>query len=190
MTTPTKIALSALGLGIAFDYLFFEQMRFGLNLPVAEVLFLAMSFWISLWTKHHLSRRAWVAAGFAFAYSAVFAVWTGSFGLTIAFFGFFISNLLFIVFALGHSGQWRHPFEILSTGTLELGWKLLSRLTIFRELRSKRFTARQNAMVKGLVILIPIFLLFVALFSSADVLFRSYTGDVFSKLNLLFEPEH
>ncbi|MFA4845403.1 MAG: hypothetical protein WC654_02505 [Patescibacteria group bacterium] len=39
MTTPTKIFLSALGLGIVFDYLFFEMMRFGINLPVAEVFF-------------------------------------------------------------------------------------------------------------------------------------------------------
>ena len=190
MTTPIKIFLSALGLGIIFDYLFFEMMRVGINLPLAQVLFLAVSFGLAKWTKHKLPRRAWIAAGFALAYSAVFAVWTGSFGLTIAFLGFFISNLLFIAFSLGHHGQWRHPFDILATGTIELGWKLLSRLSIFRELRSKRFTLRQNAIVKGVIILLPILLLFIALFASADLLFRSFTDEVFSTLNVIFEPEY
>lgn len=88
----------------------------------------------------------------------------------------------------GPSRTLRHPFEILSTGTIELGWKLLSRLSIFHELRSKRFTPRQNAIAKGVIILLPILLLFIALFASADILFRVFTGDVFSKLNVIFEP--
>ncbi|MBI5793656.1 DUF4173 domain-containing protein [Candidatus Uhrbacteria bacterium] len=188
MTLPTKIFLCALALGIAFDNLFFDRQGFGINLLLGQVLFLAVSFGLSKWTGHKLPKRAWIAGGFALGYSAVFAVWTGSFGLTIAFLGFFISNLLFISFALGHHGRWLHPFEIVATGTLELGWKLLSRLSIFRELRLKRLSSRQNAVLKGVVILIPILLIFMALFASADVLFRSYTDEIFSTLNVIFEP--
>jgi len=120
----------------------------------------------------------------------VFAVWTGGFGLTIAFLGFFISNLLFIVFALGHHGRWLHPFEIVATGTLELGWKLLSRLSILRELRLKHLTSRQNAILKGVMILIPILLIFISLFASADLLFRVFSDEVFMRLNVIFEPDY
>ncbi|MBI4437489.1 DUF4173 domain-containing protein [Candidatus Uhrbacteria bacterium] len=189
MTTPAKVFLSALGLGIAFDYFFFDLSRVGVNLPVAEILFLTVSLLLARWTGHVLPVRAWVAAGFAVAFSAVFAVWTGSLGLTVTFFGCLISNLLFIVFALGHRGDWRHPFEILSAGTLELGWKLFSRLSIVRELRIKRLASRESALIKGLVVLIPILLIFIALFASADLLFRVFSDEVFMRFNIIFEPD-
>jgi hypothetical protein len=173
MKLPVKIALIALGLGLIFDLLLWRTSFLGLNILIAELLFLGSSFWIAKMAGHVLPKRAIVAGCFAIAYSATFVIWTSMIGSNVSLIGFLISNLLFVTFAIGHEGRWRHPFDIFWSGTFETGSRLMRRLHIVSELRPTRATDRQMAIIKGAVILVPILCVFILIFASADAVFRT-----------------
>lgn len=179
MKLPFKIAIIGLGLGLLFDWLFFETGRLGINLLIAELLFLGGSYLVAKVSGHRLPHRADLAAVFALAFAGTFALWTSSYGLTVGFLGFLIANLLFIAFAIGHEAHFYHPLEIAFAGTFDLSIRLLSRFNIFSQLKPSRVTLRQSSIIKGLIFLAPIFLIFIALFASADAVFASYLGDIF-----------
>jgi hypothetical protein len=182
MKLPFKIALIGLGLGLLFDQLFYGANGLGINILIAEMLFLGGSYLAARLGNHVLPRRAYLAAGFALAFAATFAVWTSDYGLAVSFVGFLVANLLFVVFAIGHEARWHHPLEIFFTGTFDLGMRLMSRLNIISHLKPEKVTFRQSSLFRGLIILTPIFLIFVAIFAGADAAFAWYIRNFFEWL--------
>lgn len=177
MKLPLKIALIGLVLGLLFDWLFYETDRIGLNLLIAEALFIGASYLVAKLGEHRLPHRAHIAAGFALAYAGTFAIWTSSYGLTVSGFGFLIANLLFVIFAIGHEAHFYHPLDVFFTGTFDLGMRLMSRLNIISHLKPEKVTLRQSSIFRGVIFSVPILLIFIGIFASADAVFASYIQD-------------
>ncbi len=182
MKLPLKIALIGLGLGLLFDQLFYGADDLGINILIAEALFIGGSYLAARLGGHVLPKRAHLAAGFALAFASTFAFWTSDYGLTVAFLGFLVSNLLFVIFAIGHEAHFHHPLEVFFTGTFDLGMRLMSRLNIISHLKPEKVTFRQSSVVRGLIILVPILLVFIAIFAGADAAFAWYVNRFFDWL--------
>ncbi len=177
MKLPFKIALIGLVLGLLFDWLFYGTDRLGLNLLIAEALFIGASYLVAKISEHRLPHRAHLAAGFALAFAGTFAIWTSGYGLTVSGLGFLIANLLFVVFAIGHQAHFHHPLDVFFTGTFDLGMRLMSRLNFISHLKPEKVTFRQSSILRGVIFSLPILLIFIAIFASADAVFASYIQD-------------
>lgn len=178
MHLPQKLALFALAIAVLFDILFHSASNIGINLFLAECVFLGGSLMLARQTKHPVPHSAWIAATFAAAYSATFAIWTSNVGLFVSLVGFLSSNFLFAAFLLGHQPHFRHPLEILWNGTVDVGYKILSRLNIFSSLKPKGINVRQSTVLKGLIIALPLLFIFALLFASADPIFAHYADAI------------
>lgn len=178
MPIPHKLAICALIMGALFDVLFYNASGIGINLLLAELVFLAGSAYLAKETRHRIPHHAWIAAMFAVVYSATFAVWTSGLGMVIGMIGFLSSNFLFAAFTLGHHGAFRHPLDILWNGTIDTGYKMLSRLHIIGHLKPKGINVRQSILMKGLLVAFPLLVIFVLLFASADPIFARYADAI------------
>lgn len=174
MRLAYNVFLAAIALAIAFDILFYQQDGFGLNIFLAELLFLGASFFFARRGAHPVPTAAWVSAGFALAFSATPALWTSTIGLAVSFFGFLFANILFAVFMLGESAAFRHPLDVLSHMTLAPARHALRALPLAKHLRPARLSDRSVRVIKAVIIALPVLFVFTMLLASADPVFGDY----------------
>lgn len=178
MRFPYLLALLGLLGAIGFDLLFYQADAVGANLLLAEIIFLGLTYLLAREAKHAIPRRAWEAGIVALAASAIFAIWTSDVSLALAGALFTVSNLLFVAFMLGEEGEHRHPFDSLVAMVVTPIAGAVRALPIIGDLKPSRLSEREAAILKGVVIGIPVALIFVALFAGADATFRGYAQDV------------
>lgn len=174
------ILLAALALGAAFDVLFFEHEPEGINVLLAEVLFIGFSLALAKSQKIVVPFAAKVAAGFSLAFAATFAIWTSQTSTALAFVGFLVANTLFAVFMLGEAAHFRHPFDILASLVVTPIKHAVHALPFVRTLMPERLSPKAASVVKALLIATPILLVFIAIFSAADPVFNSYIENFFT----------
>lgn len=174
------LGLSALLLAIVFDLLFFrkEISTLGLNIVLAQLCFLGVTYSLAVVYKHTLPVRAHIAALFGLLLTLPFVLWTSEYAWSVAFAGFFISNLLFAAFAMGDDASFRQPLDVLWTGTTRLVTRLFHNINFFPKMRPEKMSKRSWSVLKGLAILVPLFFIFLSLFASADAVFASYLTDI------------
>ncbi len=171
-TLPLKIAFGSLALGIGFTVLFSTAQNLGINVPLLQLLLIGVAYWLASETKKPFSRDTWIAAAFALAFSATFAIWTSSYGLGLSMFGLIVSNILFALFLLGHHGHFPHPVHAVLDSLYYLALRTLSRFEILAHIRLPQLSNKGNAILRGTIVAIPVLLVFLALFLSADAVLR------------------
>jgi hypothetical protein len=183
-----KLGLLALGLAVFIDLVLYGQAA-GLNVPVTSLAFLGTTYFAMYLGGHKLPRRAHVAAAFSFLFAVPFALGTSDEMLMLSTLGFLSSHLLFALFALGQEARFSHPLEIFWNGTGVLGLKLLGRIDFFSHIKPPSLSQKHWALGKGLLVLVPLLVIFIALFASADPVFSSYFDNLGRWLGTWTEPE-
>lgn len=173
------LLLAALAIGLVFDVLFYSAEGVGINMLLAELTFLGTSLWLAKSQKVSITRPTKVAAGFALAFAATFAIWTSPWSLTMCLMGFLVANTLFAVYVLGEAAHFRHPLDILSHLFVAPAKHAIFALPFVRTLMPERLSPQSRSIVKAVIITVPILLIFTLIFIAADAVFQSYIVDIF-----------
>lgn len=179
---PWKLLGAALILGVVFDILFFEINMLGINVVLMQLAFTGVTLGLAYTQKQPIPKNAWIAVSFSFLYASTFAIWTSQIGLIMSGIGLCIANFLFILFLLGHHGQFHHPLFVVRDALLEFAGKLLPRLEILSHLSLPGKTQRNTHIMRGILIAIPVLLVFAILFISSDLLLIEHTETLFEKI--------
>lgn len=169
---PFKVFFGSFALGLGFAILFSTAKNLGMNVLLFQLLLVGIAYWLSQQTAKPFSRNTWIVAAFALAFSATFAIWTSAYGLGLSMFGLIVSNLLFALFLLGHHGKFPHPIHIIIDTLHYIALRTLSRFDILWHIQIPQFSRNTNAIVRGIIIALPILVIFSALFFSADEILR------------------
>lgn len=177
------VTLVSLGMGLLFDLLFFEKLP-GLSFPVYSVVTLAV---LLLWA--HLQRRkiprtARLIIPLILFFSGMVFVRAGE---LLVFFNVVLSFYLLLLFVnvVFAPKLPFYKFKDYLTLLFRVPLQTLSKAREGLSLGIKRngFIARHQAspqVVRGVLIALPVLLLFAILFSSADLVFRDFITGVFS----------
>jgi hypothetical protein len=193
LKSPVRVLLAALALGWATDLLFYGN-RLGVSVPLFVVFLLGALFILgraeSVQLKH---RNLWMLAPLVF-FAVMVAVRANEM-LTLANITAVIVLLALLAFfyAADHIerlGMLGYPVVV----GLAIG-RMLTRpapevSTVARSASAQRAQFRRVVpILRGIIIALPVLIIFTALLSSADTIFAGYLGDVF-KLDLLSDmPE-
>src|SRR3989344_5523644 len=183
------VALVALILGLLFDYLFWGKVGLGINFFVYTALLLSGFFVLSNWLKLAFNKELlWYIVPILF-FSAMLAVRDSMF---LSFWNFVLTLGLLLVFAHHNTGKSIKDYAIfdlfktaiaLPLKFLAASFRSLGELLAIRKIVKENQKAEQ--IVKGIIITIPILVLFVVLLSSADLVFGRLISNIFNfKLNL------
>ena len=173
MNKAFKLALLALGLAVFIDILFYDQMA-GLNVPVASLAFLGTTYLAMYLGGHKLPLRAHIAAVFSLLFAVPFAIGTSEQMYVLSTLGLLSSHLLFATFALGHEANFNHPLEVFWSGTGALFSKVVGRIGFLGHIKPPSLSQNHWAVGKGLAVLIPLLVIFMAIFAAADPVFKNY----------------
>ena len=194
---PSILWVTALVLGWLFDFLFWKQ-SFGINFAIYSILCLAGGIFI-LWTVKQYPARGtlWLIPPFLFFITVTF---TRTEPMTV-FLGMLFTVFLMGIFVISFlGGRWyKYSLADYFVGFINLVGSMLAQPLIFRseisreEKESGLPTSKLNLwpIVRGLVIAIPILVIFASLLASADTIF-SYRLNAIIKLffNLDNLPEY
>lgn len=191
-STATTIAGVSLALGVVGNLFFYRSLP-GLNLLLYVVILVNVACALLLYFKRPLAVKHLAFAVPAIVFAACLAVNTAP---PLLFFNLLlVAGSLFIMTRFASTerflgGQWYLPF-VAGIETMLIGW-LEGPLTILLE--SNRWYGQQGldhqklatlkAVLRGLVLTVPIILLFALLLSSADAIFADLLRDGFSWLHL------
>lgn len=177
------VTLVCLGMGLFFDLLFFGKLP-GISFPLFVVLTLAVSLLWAHLQRRRVPRTALFMIPLLLFFSAMVFVRASealtffntvlTFYLLILFVNLiFAPKLAFYKFKDYVSLVFRVPLQVL--GKVREG--------LAAAVKSNGFVAKHQAfpqVVRGVLIAVPVLILFVVLFSSADLVFRQYVSDLFS----------
>jgi len=186
MNLPSKLILSALGLAVIFDALLYKSEP-GINILMLELIVLVTFYWFARKTGHYFSSDAVIAAVFAVLFAAVFAVWTSDIGLILSFFGLLVSNTALVFAIWGHSLNYSHPFQVIFDFIVYSTKLVGSRFAILTQLSFSQSKKRRNAILRGLIIALPVVIIFGALFLSSDLILQEKTQAFFDKIAETFD---
>ncbi|MBI1908492.1 DUF4173 domain-containing protein [Candidatus Uhrbacteria bacterium] len=167
------LLLAAFALAGAFDVLFYDHAPTGINVLLADLLFLGVSLALAKTQNLRVPFAAKVAGGFALAFSATFAIWTSPWSLGFDYVGLIVANILFAVFLLGEAAHYRHPVEVLMHLVVTPVIHAIDALPFTRTLMPQGLSPKDRSIVKAVLIAIPILLVFLAIFAGADAVFRN-----------------
>lgn len=171
---------AALVLGMLFFELVMRAHGFGINLLLVQIVFVGAVCGLSRHLGHKVPHEGWMAAGFSLAFAAAFAIWSSPLSLVVAFFGLVVSQVVFVLYTVGHHMEFHHPLTFVFSAFLSVPLRALSRIHIFSHVpRPKIVPARLLSIGIGLCVLVPILIVFGLLFGSADPLYAEYLGRVF-----------
>lgn len=192
-TIPSKtlekafiISVVSLILGLAFDYLFFKKFP-GVNFPLYVILILIALLGITTYLKKRLnSNILWAVIPLLFFSSMVFI--RESFFLT--FLNIVASlALLVLITRIALSGTLKNfviadylKLILIPFQSIPPLFQTLTDLLTLKGVSKDNKTALQ--IVKGVVMAVPLLIIFLVLFSSADLIFQKYVSDIFN-----IEPE-
>lgn len=186
--------LTVLTLGWLLDVLFWKQ-ALGVNFAIYAGLCLAGGM---LW-MHRIGVRMRARSGWLLALIALFAITpflrAEPFTVSLAV---LLTLLLMAVFAETYSGgRWlEYGFADYAVRSLQLLWSVISRPLALRGLPdpddSSPLPARTIMwpLVRGLLLAVPVMLVFGLLLASADLVFRTRLEALFTLLNLERLPEY
>lgn len=169
---PWKLLASALTLGVLFDVLFYKTQSVGINVLLMQTAILLVSFGLAKYLKQPVSKGTWISAIFSLLFAATFAIWTSLIGTTLSAFGLITSNIFFAVFLLGHHGKVHHPFHAAVDGIRYIAETYITRLSIFGYFKIPVFSLRSSSVLRGILIALPIVIIFAALFLGSDLILQ------------------
>lgn len=182
---PLPAATVAFGLGLAGDLLLRGQ-PWGVDLIIWIAPLLAAVIWLMRRDRPQPSGPIVVASIGAFVFAG-FVSWRDSDALVALDVLLILLFLLFLSLgtrgvSLAHAGMARIAGALLFTGILGLPgmFQLLLSDIPWRELRPSVAGRRAFVVLRGLVIAIPLLLIFGALLSSADEAFSALLGNIFN----------
>lgn len=192
MQLPAKIVLTALGMGILFDALLYHVFYPGINVLLLEIIFLTVLYLYAHKTKIDINTDAHIATVFAVLFAITFAIWTSNIGMILAFFGFVISNVILIFSFAGHSLKYQHPFQFVLDSIVHPLKLIALRFDILANLSFTTTKKRNAALLRGIIIAIPVVLIFGALFLRSDLVlqyktdgFITWLSDQLNVLNVI-----
>lgn len=177
------IVAASLGFGLAFDIFFFDQLP-GISFPLYILLVLAGVFVSARYFKRHIPQHAVLLMLPLLFFSGMVAVRASGF---ITFLNFAMSCYLLalMLYAIYRPNirtytlvHYLEPLYELPIRCVKKLGQTLGELVAVRSLVRKHQALPQ--ILRGVLIALPVLLLFVGLFASADLVFRKVVGDLFS----------
>lgn len=177
------VALVSLGMGALFDLLFFGKLP-GISFPLYVALTLSVSLWWASMQHRKVPRTALYMIPLLLFFSAMVFVRAGE---LLTFFNTVISLYLLLLFVnlVFIPDLLRYKFRDYLAFIFRLPLQVLrkAREALAPAARQNGFIAKHQVfpqVVRGVLITVPVLVLFVILFSSADLVFRQYVAGLFS----------
>lgn len=183
---PWKLLGAAALLGLAFDILFFDVHQVGINVFLMQIIVLGVIAILAKTQKVAIKTHTWIAGIYAVLFSLTFAIWTNEISLTMAGIGLFFANSYLFITLFGHHGRFHHPFFLLRDWLKHLLAPAFNRLTILSHLKMPG-KSLSTEVTRGILIAIPVLLIFGALFLSSDLVLQHQTNSFFEQLNKWLE---
>lgn len=177
------IVAAAVGFGLAFDVLFFDKTM-GISFFIYVVLTLGGIFTVARRSKVVISQSAYLVSALLLFFSSMLFVRAG--GL-ISFFNviatlYLLGMLLYLLYKPDLRQlapvQYLEPVFGIPARGLRRFKETIGELTQVRAMAAKHTGASQ--VVRGVLLALPVLVVFIILFSSADLIFRKYTTDLLS----------
>lgn len=174
---------AALGMGLVFDILFFGKLP-GISFPIYTSLTLVALIVAALRQRRDLPRQALYLIPPILFFSSMVYLRASEFltflnvVMTLYLLGLFVSLVL-------RPKLFNYGFSDYLVLMLRLPLRVLAKIgDVLRPLMSQLGIVSQRGEMKhitrGVLITLPVLLLFAALFSSADLVFRGFVDDLFS----------
>lgn len=177
------VGVVSAGMGVLFDQLFFEKLP-GISFSLYAILTLAFMFWSARLHQRRIPKTALYMVPLVLFFSGMVFVRAG--GL-ITFCNIVLSLYLLALFVvLVFRPQLSlYRFEDYLARVFVLPIKVVCRAkeAIAPLLKSNGFLTKHPALpgvLRGIIVAIPVLVLFAILFSSADLVFRDYVTNLFS----------
>lgn len=184
---PWIIVFCALFIGISFNALLRVNGAPGLNVFIAQTLLLGTVALLATRFKIELTRQAWVTGIFALLFSLTFAIWTSGIGLALSAIGLFGSNTLFILSIFGHHGRFHHPFHYMLDTATHIFTPIMKGPVALQHVRIPFLSPKYASVIRGILISIPVLLVFALLFLSSDIILQEQTRTLTNNIVDLFE---
>ena len=184
---PWKLLGAALALALVFDLLFYKTASVGINVLIMQIAILLASLGLVYHFKRTVSKGAWIAMGFALMFALTFAIWTSEIGTALSTLGIIVSNFYFALFLLGHHGKFHHPLHLIGDGVRYFAETYVTRLSIFGDFKIPAVSLRNSAILRGVLIAVPILIIFIALFLGSDLILQQRAEGLTDWLDDLFE---
>lgn len=169
---PWRLVLVSLALAVWFDVLFFKSYGLGLNVFLFELTMLITLLWLTQRRPGiHLENRHWISASFALAFSATFFIWTSPIGLTLSGIGLIIANIALLLSLFAQEMNHRHPLQWIRHTCVRCS-DAVRGLSILSQCRFPKTTERSNAVIRGLLVALPILVVFALLFIGSDLILQ------------------
>lgn len=180
MKQSINIALISVGLGFLFDYLFFDQ-GLGLSFPIYVLLILGGLVLIHRSTGKSLDKSTALLALPILFFSLMISIRANEF---LTFLNVIATLALLLFLVRNAAGALLDRYRVIDyINTLFLPFRLITpaRQTIgglwsgWTNRTNHQLTAQ---IIRGLLIAVPLIIVFLALFSSADLVFNKYITDI------------
>ncbi len=131
-----------------------------------------MGLVIATYLDHHVAARSVISALFSLLFAFTFVIWTSDIGLSLSALGLVVSNALFALYLMGHHGKFHHPVSMAFETSRRYIETLITRVEILGHLKLPRVSTRNNAVVRGVLISIPVVVIFGSLFLASDLVLQ------------------
>jgi hypothetical protein len=180
---PLLLTALAAGLGIVFDFLFFEKLP-GISFPLYIILTLAALVTVAHYEKLKLPKTALYLIPLLLFFSFMVFVRAGDFLIFINVVVTLFLLALFVQLTLKPNLR-LYEFTDYSIRLMRLPLRVIAKAdeVIRAAVPGRAFFAQHQAVpqvVRGILIAIPVLVLFIVLFSSADLVFREYVDNIFN----------
>lgn len=172
---PWKLLIGAATIGIVFEILFYETNAAGINVLLMQIVIISVTAFLAKDTKNLIPFHGWIAATFALLFATTFAVWTSETSSALNVLGLIFSNFFFALSVLGHKGKFHHPLNIAIDGIKYTFKIVVKRISILRNFKTPDFS-NSSAVLRGILITIPILIVFSALFLGSDLILQEYAS--------------
>ncbi len=190
LSRPKFFLSVCLALGLLFDLLFWDK-RWGVSFFLYIGIVLAAGLWLARQLKLQPARRSWLLGGAALAFAAVSAIYTEEYTLL---FTRGMSVLLLALFAIDFlAGDWLNyrfsDFVGKLLAFIPLGWMAGPEFKPAGK-RGKQANSSWGAVLRGLVLALPVVLVLTALLASADKAYSDFLTQLVTLLRLERLPEY
>ncbi len=176
------VGVVCLGMGVLFDQLFFDKLP-GISFPLYVLLTLAVIFWSAHLQRRRIPKTALYMVPLLLFFSGMVFVRAGN---LLTFINTVTSLYLLALFVtlVFRPRLGRYTFKDYLSLVFTLPIKVLGKVkeSLAALLTRNVFVAKHQSLpgvLRGILIAVPVLLLFVILFSSADLVFRQYVSDLF-----------
>lgn len=181
------IAGISLVLGILFDYFFYDKIP-GISFPLYVILIIAGLFIITKLLKKNINKEVFFLSALLIFFSSMFFIYSSD---LLTFLNIITSLILLLIIAQISFGKIIRHFTLMDyIRTFFLPFKFipssiqpLSSLFLQQEIKENGKVFKH--IVQGFLMAIPFLVVFLLLFSSADLIFRKVVTNIFNINNTL-----